>query len=166
MVFLQNVTVSLAHKEAHAHHGASGHYFRNGIKCWQSLCLCLHRATTLTRVAAHRRWHRHWDRTGSGLQRELQAPPGQSVRQQAQAEAILPALYFQTLWGLKTHGSTSVWLFPKFNLRNQNWGRLAVTTPSTTYLQGFHFKHADHDIRKQIFRQQPKHPHTDILNTH
>lgn len=48
MVFLQNVTVSLAHKEAHAHHGASGHYFRNGIKCWQSLCLCLHRATTLT----------------------------------------------------------------------------------------------------------------------
>lgn len=53
MVFLQNVTLSVAHKEARAHHGASGHYFRNGIKCWQSFCPCLHRATPATHTCGH-----------------------------------------------------------------------------------------------------------------
>lgn len=73
MVFLQNVTLSLAYKEAHAHHGASGHYFRNGIKCWQSFCPCLHRATALR--------HSHvWPCTGSDTQALgqgwLRAPEG------------------------------------------------------------------------------------------
>lgn len=173
MVFLQNVTLSLAYKEARAHHRASGHYFRNGIKCWQSFCPCLHRATTLpplTRVAVHRQWHTgpgtglaH----GSGLQRELQAPPGHwSVRQQAQAEIITPPANSLLPNFMKLNNTRknlcaviSKMVQPQETRIEASW---LWQPPNTTYLQGFNFKHVDHDIRKQIFKQPketPSHRH-------
>lgn len=82
MVFLQNVTLSLAYREAHAHHG---HYFRNGIKCWQGLCPCLHTCghTQAVTQALGQGW--------LGAPEELSAPPGhQAARQQAQAEITTP----------------------------------------------------------------------------
>lgn len=163
MVFLQNVTLSLAYREARAHHGASGHYFRDGIKCWQSFCPCLLRATTvppLTRVAAHRQCHRHWDRAGSGLQRELQAPPGHQWGSKPRAQIITPPANsplpnFMKLKNTRKHlcAVTSKMVQPQETRIEAGW---LWHPPNTTYVQGFNFNHANHDIRKQIFKQQPK----------
>lgn len=152
-MFLQNVTLSLAYEKARSRCWASGHQFRNGIKCWQSFCPCLSSEPLPAHAShihgcAHRLPPVSHKALGHGLlhsavfqEKNCQfvmscskaASPGK--RENCCSVKTLLILHVHTFWSLKTHlkylraviSQNSAW--PEY----QNMGRLTVKPTPQNY---------------------------------